>query len=197
MKKISSLFILGLFSIMLAACGSSESDIVLDETPEDTAEGPYSDETTNVSEEEDATEEPLNGTTVESENLNYSMTVADGYELTGEEPNKDMVFNQQNADQSMRIEIIEPGNVHDEAANIVDTLQGSNVNGNVEEIKDDYFLPEGEEVYGYEIETDDGGKVYGYAYTQGELGVKLTIFDTMESPAIDTFIKMAKTIELK
>jgi len=181
---------------MLAACGSTESDVVLDETPEDTEEGPYTEETTNVSKEEDATEEPLNGSTVESDNLNYSMTVADGFELTGEEPNRDLVFNQENDKQSMRIELIEPGNVHDEAANLVNTLQGSNANGTVEEIKDDYFLPEGEEVYGYEIETEEG-KVYGYSYTQGELGVKLTIFDTKESPAIDTFIKMAKTIELK
>ena len=196
MKKLSSLFILLIFSVMLAACGSTETDVVLDETPEDTEEGPYTEETTNVSKEEDATEEPLNGSTVESDNLNYSMTVADGFELTGEEPNRDLVFNQENDKQSMRIELIEPGSVNDEAANLVKTLQGSNANGTVEEIKDDYFLPEGEKVYGYEIETEEG-KVYGYTYTQGELGVKLTIFDTKEGPAIDTFIKMAKTIELK
>lgn len=195
MKKINSLLSILLITILLAACGTT--------TGNENANQPDT-EIKNAEQTEAAgsTAEPkeeLKGTLTKSESQNYAVTLMDGFELTGEEPNKDMLFNNENDAQSMRIETFDSSEVNlDEITNnLVDTLKASNENGKLVEISDENLLPNNEgikEVKGYQIDTPEG-MVSGYTFEREGLIIKLTIFDTNENPALDKFVKMAETIK--
>lgn len=188
MKKVISISVL-LLTLLLAACGSSDKEASNDNQ----ATG-----STNSNEE---TSSDSNGTIVNSDNQEYSISVLEGYELTAEEPNKDLLFNKENEEQSMRIEIYNASEVNmaDVTNELVETVKASNSEGKVTEITDNSIVPSGkqiEDVKSYKAEIPDGNNVYGYTFLQDGLGVKLTVFDTAESPAIEDFIKMANTIKI-
>jgi PBP1b-binding outer membrane lipoprotein LpoB len=195
MKKINSLLSILLITVLLAACGTT--------TGNEKANQPDSEiknaEQTEASGNTTATKEELKGTSAKSESQNYSITLMDGFELTGEEPNKDMLFNTENDAQSLRIETFDSQEVNlDEVTNnLVDILKASNENGNLVEISDENQLPNNEgikEVKGYQIDTPEG-MVSGYTFEREGLIIKLTVFDTNENPALDKFVKMAETIK--
>lgn len=196
LKKVHSLISIISLSIVLAACGTTTESEKTDQ-PAPTTETKNSEETVSPTNPE----KELLGTTVESENQNYSITVVDNFELTSEEPNKDLIFNQENDLQSMRIETFDPNNgtLKDVTQNLVDTLQASNDSGTVVEITDQKLIPTNESIEdakAFQIDTSSG-KVTGYTFVREGLIVKLTVFDTNESPALETFVKMAETIKVK
>lgn len=205
MKKIYTLLSILLLTILLAACGTDAANESVDPvspTPNDNTEN--IDEETQAEGETDSItlpKEELEGTQTESETQNYVITVIDGFELTAEEPNKDLLFNQENDLQSMRIETFstDDATIDDITKNLVDTLQASNDNGTVEEITDQNLIPTNdsiEHINAYQIDTPDG-KVMGYTFEREGLLVKLTVFDTPETQAVQKFVQMASTIQAK
>ena len=86
-------------------------------------------ESTNIDDKSTSSSpEELEGTVVQSDNQNFAITVVAGFELTGEEPNKDLLFNKENDAQSMRIETFKEAevNITDVTNNLVETLKASN-----------------------------------------------------------------------
>ncbi|MEK4522803.1 hypothetical protein NSQ95_05400 [Psychrobacillus sp. FSL W7-1457] len=196
MKKVISILSVLLLTLLIAACGSSEKETSNDDQVTDSTNSSEA----NGSEEKENSSEAT-GTSVDSDNQEYSISVLDGYELTAEEPNKDLLFNKENEEQSMRIEVYNASEVNmaDVTNELVETVKASNSEGNVTEITDKSIVPSGkqiEDVKSYKAEIPDGNNVYGYTFLQDGLGVKLTVFDTAESPAIEDFIKMANTIKI-
>ncbi|WP_313891467.1 hypothetical protein [Psychrobacillus sp.] len=193
MKKITSWLSILLLTGILAACNTTTgSENTSSEQPPDTEVS----ETTSGN-----TSETLEGTLVESDSQNYSITVVDGFELTGEEPNKDMLMYTANNQQSMRIETfdISEVNISDITSDVLAGIEASNEQEEAVEITDEVLLPSGEgivDVKGFQIKTNDGN-VSGYAYEKGDLIVKLTIFDLTKEPLTKTFIQMAETISSK
>ena len=210
MKKIYSIISILLLTILLAACGTPASNEKADQPtpPTETnnteesgsAEEGGSDKETEAEKSTNPDEE-LTGVTTNSETQNYSITVKDGFELTSEEPNRDMLFNKANDLQTMRIETFSPNEVTMEEVteNIVNTLEASNESETVIELSDPNQIPQSElikDVKAYQIDTPDG-KITGYSIAQDGLIVKVTVFDTKESPALETFKDMAETIKIK
>ncbi|SDM47776.1 hypothetical protein SAMN05518871_101325 [Psychrobacillus sp. OK028] len=220
MKKIYTMLTIFLLTVILAACGTSTTtekhdkpeETATDNTQQTTPEETENIETETETETETATdtdsaqsadspEVVLEGTTTESDSQNYSITVVEGYELTGEEPNKDLLFNQNNDLQSMRIETFsaDEATIEDVQENLVTTLQASNESSTVTEIKDENLIPTNEAIKNtsaHQIDTPEG-KVSGYVFEREGLIVKLTVFDTVETPALETFVQMAETIKIK
>ncbi|WP_144509454.1 hypothetical protein [Bacillus sp. FJAT-22090] len=201
MKKLNFLVSILLLTFLLGACGTDNDNA----NPSTTTDDSVNTETTNQAEGETESvtypKEELKGTATESETQGYTITVIDGFELTAEEPNKDLLFNQENDLQSMRIETFskDEANLEDTTKNLVDTLQASNDNETVVELEEQEQIPSSESiknVKAYQINTPDG-IVYGYTFENEGLVVKLTVFDTNESPAIKQFVDMASTIHEK
>lgn len=204
MKKVYTFLSILLLTILLAACGTDTANESQDpvSTPNDNTEN-IKEETQAEGETESITlpKVELEGTQTESETQNYAITVIDGYELTAEEPNKDLLFNQENDLQSMRIETFntDDATIDDITKNLMDTMQASNDSGTLEEITDQSLIPTNdsiENISAYQIDTPDG-KVFGYTFEREGLLVKLTVFDTIESQAVQNFVKMASTIQAK
>ena len=215
MKKFYTSLSILLLTGLLAACGTStttedpdETQVTVDEnteqatSPEESENIETETETdTEQSQSTNSTEKVVEGTTTESDSQNYSITVMKGFELTGEEPNKDLLFNQNNDSQSMRIETFSADEVKIEEIqeNLVVTLQASNESATVTDIKDKNLIPTNdfiENTSSHQIDTPEG-KVSGYVFEREGLIVKLTVFDTADSPALETFVQMAETIKAK
>lgn len=208
MKKIYTLLSFLLLTVTLAACGTSTTTEKQDSTQEIVSENKElstSPEET-VGSEADATQsaspdKALEGTSTESDSQNYSITVVEGYELTAEEPNKDLLFNQENDLQSMRIETFSPEEITIEELqeSLATTLQASNESATVTDIKDEILIPTHDSIENtsaHQIDTTEG-KVSGYVFEREGLIIKLTVFDTNTSPALETFVQMAETIKAK
>lgn len=207
MKKIYTLLSILLLTVILTACGTSTTTEKQDSNTQETenTEVTTSPEVTENSEVDTtqaaSPEKELEGTATESDSNNYSITVSEGYELTAEEPNKDLLFNQENDLQSMRIETFSPEEITLEEIqeNIMASLQASNESSTVTEITDDNMIPTHDSiknVSALQIDTTDG-KVSGYVFERDGLLVKLTVFDTAATPALEKFVQMAETIKSK
>lgn len=207
MKKIYTLLSILLLTVILTACGTSTTTEKQDSNTQETenAEVTTSPEVTENSEVDTtqaaSPEKELEGTSTESDSNNYSITVLEGYELTAEEPNKDLLFNQENDLQSMRIETFSPEEITLEEIeeNTMASLQASNESSTVTEITDDNMIPTHDSIQNvsaHQIDTTDG-KVSGYVFERDGLLVKLTVFDTAATPALEKFVQMAETIKSK
>lgn len=201
MKKINSLLSILLLTFLLGACGTDNENANPATPTDDSANNEVTNQAEGETESVTSPQEELEGSTVESETQGYAMTVIDGFELTAEEPNKDLLYNKENDQQSMRIETFSKDemNLEDFTKNLVDTLQASNDNETVVEMKQQDQIPTNksiENVKAYQIDTPEG-KVSGYTFETDGLLVKLTVFDTVESPAITQFVDMAATIHAK
>ena len=207
MKKIYTLLSILLLTVILTACGTSTTTEKQDSNTQETENtevttSPEVSENSEVDTTQAASpEKELEGTATESDSNNYSITVSEGYELTAEEPNKDLLFNQENDLQSMRIETFSPEEITLEEIqeNIMASLQASNESSTVTEITDDNMIPTHDSiknVSALQIDTTDG-KVSGYVFERDGLLVKLTVFDTAATPALEKFVQMAETIKSK
>lgn len=177
---------------------TEEENTEEESTEEEAAEDSESTEEVEES-EEPAEENPAlsEGTLTVSDSQSYEMYLLPAYELTAEEPNKDVVFWTENDELFMRIETFNPEEADFAFAkdSIQQTVQASNENAEVTE------LPgfEGDEFVNsalYEIPTENG-KVTGVAFEKDGLVVKLTIFDQTEADVTDEFLNMGKTISMK
>jgi hypothetical protein len=211
---------------MLSACNSNgesngdggepSKEVETEETQDETSpEDEVVEEET--SEKETATEErdtektlsyTLDGDTKEetapltnSDEQNYSIYKLDGFELTGEEPNKDTLFWEENDALFMRIETISKDDASFEiiSENMVQTMAAVSFEGEPKAITDKNKLPQGKGIsnpIGMEV-TVDLGTVSGIVFEQGNLIVRLTIFDRKSANLTDAFLKMGETIAVK
>lgn len=215
------MLMMGLLSAILAGCGtaqnvnddaSSGSEPAQNEEEITDTEG-QSGQNAAEEEAEDATEEDsdsvirineqnmsytVNGETNEdtaflkySDNQNYSVYVLPGYELTAEEPNKDILYFSENDQVFMRIELLPDDaewsmieeNMKAQLAVVNDDVQTS-------EAPEDEFYKEAT----FMTAKQDNEKVSAYLIKNDKLFLKLTLFTKEDQDHEDAFLQMAKTI---
>ena len=167
-----------------------------EEQPVTTERGPEKSLTYSVNDE--VKEETA--TLTDSDEQNYSIYKLDGFSLTGEEPNKDSLYLDDNPAVFMRVETISKDDASLEiiASNMFETIAAVSVNKEPVEIEKDK-LPQGEGISnpsGYQT-TFELGTVSGYVFEQGNLIVRLTIFDQESVKLTDAFLKMGETVAAK
>lgn len=216
---------------MLAACNTSEDtnsgqgttsseveEVDQEETttPEETVEE-TEDESTDDTNSEEVTEErgpektlsfsvkgepkEETATLTNSDEQNYSIYKLEGFELTGEEPNKDSLYLTENDAVFMRIETLSKADASIDFVreNMLQTMAAVSIGSEPVTIEDDAKLPQGNGISnqsGVEVVTDLG-TVSGIVFEQGDLIVRLTIFDRKNESMTDAFLKMGETIGIK
>lgn len=208
MKK-NALFIPAILTagILLAGCGTADLAEEEPETePAETTEEESSDTTQDRETPEEAPEETEGssgnehsetpqGELTMSDNQAYQLHVLDGYEFTAEEPNRDVIFLQENDAVFMRVETYYPNDIDfDElVATTQQTVQASNPDGELTEFTD-YDSSAFDNSAAYEVATPEG-HVTGMAFESDNIVVRVTIFDHSTVEARGDFIQMAQTIE--
>lgn len=137
----------------------------------------------------------------DSEEQNYSIYKLDGFTLTGEEPNKDSLYFDDNSAVFMRVETISKDEASYEiiAENMVETIAAVSIGKEPVKIDQKEKLPQGEGIknpIGYET-SFELGTVTGIVFEQGNLLVRVTIFDQNSANLTDAFLKMSETIAAK
>lgn len=177
-----------------------KAEEVVEETEEEqpitTERGP--DKTLTYSINDEVKEETA--TLTDSDEQNYSIYKLDGFSLTSEEPNKDSLYLDDNRAVFMRVETISKDDASLEiiANNMFETIAAVSVNKEPVEIEKDK-LPQGEGISnpsGY-LTTFELGTVSSYVFEQGNLIVRLTIFDQESVKLTDAFLKMGETVAAK
>lgn len=127
-----------------------------------------------------------------SDNQDYSLYVLADYELTGEEPQKDILYLKEEDTLFMRIELLPANaNLNDEIETIKTQLKS--VSSDIKEAK-----PQGHEWLknATGLTAEDGNeRVSTYLIPQKDWLLKLTLFTPANEDAEDPFLKMAETIE--
>ncbi|MBU8877611.1 hypothetical protein BGM26_01240 [Bacillus sp. FJAT-29790] len=126
-----------------------------------------------------------------NDNQHYSMYVLPDYELTAEEPNKDILFLAENDQVFMRIELL-PDDVEWSLMEETTKSQLEAVNEEVETIEapsDEFF----QSATVMEASTDEE-TVTAYLIKNKKQPLKLTIFTKSNLDVKDAFVQMAKTI---
>ena len=226
MKKTWILFAsLTLAISMLSACNSTNESNGNEPTTEVETEKTNGEETAEVVEEEvvEETEEQQPATEergpektltylvneevkedtaklTNSDEQNYSLYKLDGYSLTGEEPNKDSLYLDENPAVFMRVETISKDDASYEiiAENMSETIAAVSVGKEPVQIAKDK-LPQSEGIVnpiGFQT-TFELGTVSGYVFEQGNLIVRLSIFDQKSVNLTDAFLKMGETVAAK
>lgn len=219
MKMLSKwIMLVGLLSLILTGCGTTkvtdnntngsnvsqneeqgnqiedEQSTDTEQTTDETSQG---DETAVRAESQDI-EYTLNSETKkevaslqESDNQHYSMYVLPDFELTPEEPNKDVVFLSENGHVFMRIELL-PTDVDWNFLTENTKAQLEAVNSTVQnlEASDDDFYKNA-----VVMETSSNNDVVtAYLIKNDNQPLKLTIFSQKDLDYRDAFLKMGKTI---
>lgn len=219
MKMLSKwIMLVGLLSLILTGCGTTkvtdnntngsnvsqneeqgkqiedEQSTDTEQTTDETSQG---DETAVRAESQDI-EYTLNSETKkevaslqESDNQHYSMYVLPDFELTPEEPNKDVVFLSENGHVFMRIELL-PNDVDWNFLTENTKAQLEAVNSTVQNLEapDDDFYKNA-----VVMETSSNNDVVtAYLIKNDNQPLKLTIFSQKDLDYRDAFLKMGKTI---
>jgi FtsZ-interacting cell division protein ZipA len=129
-----------------------------------------------------------------SDNQNYSLYVLSNFELTAEEPYKDLLFLSEDDSNSMRIEIL-PADTDLEPLKENTLLQLQVVNETVQTLDppNDEWLREATIMEA----SNNGETVTAYLIPQKESIIKLTLFTKDQTDYRDAFIQMAKTIKIE
>ncbi|WP_033543587.1 hypothetical protein, partial [Planococcus sp. CAU13] len=174
------------------------------ETEESTETEETAEQDTSASEGSGESAEPAQdnpamseGTMTVSDSQTYELYLLPGYELTAEEPNKDVVYATENDSLFMRVETFSKDETDFSFAEetMLETVKASNAAAELTE------LPafEGSEFINSslaEIPTEDG-KVTGVVFENDSQIVRLTIFDLTEASVTEDFLNMGKTISAK
>ncbi|EWG11724.1 hypothetical protein [Cytobacillus firmus] len=126
-----------------------------------------------------------------SDNQNYSMYVLPAYELTAEEPNKDVLYLTENDQVFMRIELL-PDDADWDMIEENTKAQLEAVSENVQTSKapsDDFYKDAA-----VMRAEGNGEKVSAYLVKNDNLSLKLTLFNKEDADHEDPFLQMAKTI---
>lgn len=129
-----------------------------------------------------------------SDNQDYSLYILPEFELTGEEPNKDVLYLKENDRHFMRIEILpSETDIDDAVSTIKEQLTAVNSEVTQLQVKNSKWL---ENAHIYQAKKDDE-VVTAYLLKKDDLILKLTIFTTIDQNYLDPFLKMAETLEKK
>ncbi|PWW19893.1 hypothetical protein DFO73_11887 [Cytobacillus oceanisediminis] len=215
---VKFMLILGFIAAILAGCGTNQN--AKDESANGAEPIQNEEKATDgqdQTEEEDATEEEtseegdsiirileqnmsytVNGETKEdtaflkhSDNQNYSMYVLPGYELTAEEPNKDVLFFTENDQVFMRIELLPEDadwsmieeNTKAQLGAVSEDVQ--NAEAPADEFFKDATVMKAEQ---------NGQKGSAYLVKKDDLSLKLTLYTKEDADHEEAFLQMAKTI---
>jgi len=200
MKGIKVFAIALALILLLAACGTSE-ETSSTETEQETEEATSGSEETSTDSEEEATEdegteEVTIGERVSSDNQPFSIEVMEGYTLTAEEPNRDVLFFDENDSVFMRIETFAKEEADRTA--LVDTLkqtvQASDSTATLMEISTPAKLPNVDMPIGYEIAVENG-KVTGYVFETEAHMVRAIIYDVSDVMKTGDYLEMLSTLQ--
>lgn len=214
-KLLKPLAVVGLSALFLAGCGSIEQSESADKGPAaEPVTAPEKNEedkkTTDQEQTDQKSEEGIirileqnltynvNGEQKEqtaflknNDNQNYSMYVLPDYELTAEEPNKDVLFWSEDDSVFMRIELL-PADVEWPLVEENSKAQLAAVGPEVKEIstpEDPFFS----NAWAMETKTETD-VVTSYLIKNEKQPLKLTIFTKDDADHREAFIEMAKTI---
>ena len=127
----------------------------------------------------------------ESDNQDYSMYVLPGYELTAEEPNKDVLYLSENDQNFMRIELLPADAEWDSVIETAKSQLGA-VNEDIQTINapsDEFFKDS--TIMEAAKEND---LVTTYLIKDATQPIKLTIFSKADADYKDAFLQMGKSI---
>lgn len=213
MKKTWLLFASITLAIsMLTACNSTDkandNEDKTDSQVETTDEGTEAEKTTTQKRDAEKTltysveKEVKEDTAIltESNEQNFSLYKLDGFSLKGDEPSMDSLYLDDNPAVFMKVETIskDEASVEIIAKNMKESIASVSINKEPIEIGKDK-LPQGEGVLntsGFQT-TFELGTVSGYVFEQGNLIVRLTIFDQKSVNLTDAFLKMGETVASK
>lgn len=213
MKKTWLLFASITLAIsMLTACNSTDkandNEDKTDSQVETTNEGTEAEKTTTQKRDAEKTltysveKEVKEDTAIltESNEQNFSLYKLDGFSLKGDEPSMDSLYLDDNPAVFMKVETIskDEASVEIIAKNMKESIASVSINKELIEIGKDK-LPQGEGVLntsGFQT-TFELGTVSGYVFEQGNLIVRLTIFDQKSVNLTDAFLKMGETVASK
>jgi hypothetical protein len=125
-----------------------------------------------------------------NDNQNYSMYVLPGYELTAEEPHRDILYYDENDSIFMRIEILQD-NVN---WNSMKETTDSQLNVISNQIRKTSLVNEFSEESAIHEVTNGSDIVSAYFINHKDIKLKLTMFTQNGSDHRDAFFQMAKTI---
>ncbi|MBT2695236.1 hypothetical protein [Bacillus sp. ISL-55] len=213
MKKLAKSFaIIGLSALFIAGCGAPEESESTDKTPaaQPAAAPEKNEEDQKTTDQEKANEEGLirimeqniaytvNGEQKEetaflkyNDNQNYSMYVLPGYELSAEEPNKDVLMWTEDDSLFMRIELL-PADAEWDLVEENSKAQLAAVGPEVKEAQtpEDPFFTNA-----WAMETKSGSDIVTtYLIKNEEQPLKLTLFTKEDADHRNAFMEMAKTI---
>ena len=212
-KYFKPLAIIGLSALFMAGCGSSDVNDSADQAAKPAAapENKDQEQEKNEQEQSDKNNEEgiirileqnlqykVNGEQKEqtaflkyNDNQHYSMYVLPDYELTAEEPNKDVLFWSEDDSVFMRIELL-PADVEWQLVEENSKAQLTAVNPEVNEtaVPEDPFFANA-----WAMETKSGEEVVtSYLIKDEKQPLKLTLFTKENADHKDAFIEMSKTI---
>lgn len=134
----------------------------------------------------------------ESDEMDYSIYVLDGYQLTSEEPNKDVLYWNEDEQVFMRIETF--GSDADYkmlTEQMIDSLEYDG--GEAADVSGEYSLSDSDgiqEIFIRQLETEEG-LTTGAVFMKEGMTVRLTVFDKPDADQTDALLSMGATIGQK
>ena len=192
------LLTIGFLSILLVACGTNTdtTNSVKDTTNENEIEQ-------TVEETSPATEIKIsysyngeskqeNAIWTKSDNQTFGLYILPTYELSAEEPNKDILYYKEDDHHFMRIEVL-PGDSDQNSLKETTLAQLQAVNEDVQTLS-----PEANDIQNATImqAKKDNEIVTAYLIEQEDKFIKLTIFTNEQENHQDAFVQMAKNLKI-
>lgn len=203
-------------SIVLAACGTGDTEQDADDSAGSAVEEPAANPETGtdtdaetdvdddaVTSDSEAKNENALKDAVEtkSDEQDYSVMVLPGYTLTSEEPGRDSLYLDEDGNQFMRIEAMPKGEetyTFDELyENMGELLKASSDGSEPEEVTDENLLPDSEgiiEAKGMKAESDEG-YFEGYVMDREDKLVRVTIYASEDGKHVEELREMASSIK--
>lgn len=123
----------------------------------------------------------------------YTVQLLADYELTEEEPNRDIIYPVDNEENFMRVEVGEAGNYEHFVENTIEVLKASSNGQQPNEMIDLPFDLKGEASTGYQVQTPNG-TVSGFVVQKGNQLVRITMFDDANNSHFNAFGQIAQSI---
>ncbi|PIC64369.1 hypothetical protein CSV79_07010 [Sporosarcina sp. P13] len=195
-------------SVMLAACGTSDTDVTEpDVTTGTIAEEPVTSPETDgeddvpVAVEEPETDVMKDAVETQSDEQDYSIMVLPNYLLTSEEPGRDSLYLEEDSSLFMRIETMPKGEesyTFDELyENMQELLVASSDGETPKEVTDKAELPKDEGIINVKGAVVDSAEGYfkGFVIEREDKLVRVTIYAAEDNDHIKEFKQMASTIK--
>ncbi|RSK36981.1 hypothetical protein [Bhargavaea beijingensis] len=146
----------------------------------------------------DSSQQTGQATLTESDEMDYSIYVLDGYQLTSEEPNKDVLYWNEDEQVFMRIETFgSDTDLKTLTEQMISSLEYDG--GKAADVSGEYSLEKSsgiEDLVIRQLKTEEGLST-GAVFTKDGMTVRLTVFDKPETDQTDALLSMGATIDKK